>query len=353
VESRPRSPQQLFWLLQSGGWLLVMALSVSISVLVFTDRDTILLFGVVRQAFGFGLTLALWHLYRRWLAAGLKLTRQAPWIALACLLAAVADVLLTDAIQALLELPPVPPYVARGAFFVRLAIYVAWSALYFLIRQELETRGTELRLARAEAANREAELQLLRAQVNPHFLFNALGTIVAEAETNPAGVVPTTHAVADYLRYSLNHGTHRAPLGEELTAMAGYLHVERAGLGAARLDWTIEASDAARLAAVPTALVQPLIENALKYGLRSSPPPMRLRILARVEAAELLIAIENTGAWVTRAPGEKARDSTGVGLVNLRRRLELLCGPTARLETLTPPGGVRVEIRLPFRPPAA
>jgi hypothetical protein len=342
----------LFWWLQIGGWLLVIPFAVSVSALVFRDPTMVVIFGVLRQVFGFGLTLGLWQLYRRWPAANFKLTPHAWKILLGCILAALADVLLTDAVRLALALPPVPAFIEGGTLFSRLALYVAWSALYFVIRQELEARGTELRLARAEAANREAELQLLRAQVNPHFLFNALGTIVAQAETNPAAVVTTTHAVADYLRYSLNHGTHLAPLGEELTAMSGYLHVERVSHGAGRLEWSIDTTDEARLAQVPTALVQPLIENALKYGLRTSPPPLQLRVRARVEAGELIVSVENSGAWLARAPGEKARNSTGIGLANLRRRLELLCGPTARLDTTTPAGLVRLELRLPFVPPA-
>lgn len=352
VESSSRSPQHLFWLLQIGGWLLIMPLSASVAALVFRDPGSIILFGVLRQAFGFGLTLALWSFYRRWPAASFHLTRHAWQIALACVLIALADVLVTGLVHHLLALPPIPAFVERGTVFSRLALYVAWSALYFVIRQELESRSTELRLARAEAANREAELQRLRAQVNPHFLFNALGSIIALAETNPAAVAATTRAVADYLRYSLSQGSHQAPLGEELAAMSSYLQVESAGQ-AGRLEWNIDASDAARLAKVPTALVQPLIENALKYGLRTSAPPLRLRVQARVEATELVVVVENSGTWITRAPGEQPRDSTGIGLANLRRRLELLCSPAARLETSEAAGLVRVEVRLPFVPPVA
>lgn len=330
----------------------MMPISVSMALLVFSDPGIVFLFSVVRQVFGFCLSLGLWQLYRRWPAAHFSLTRQAWKVALACFLAALVDAALTDLWIHAFALPPLPPVVERGSLFSRLAMYVAWSALYFAIRWELETRHTELRLARAEAANREAELQQLRAQINPHFLFNALNSIVAQAETNPPAVVPTTRAVGDYLRYSLSHGMHRAPLGEELAAMASYLQVETAGAGPDRLDWEIDADDEARLASTPTALVQPLIENALKYGSRTASDPLRLRVSARVTGGELLIVVENSGTWVTRAPGAANGDSTGIGLANVRRRLELLCGPVARLETTHPTGHVRVEVRLPYVSPA-
>lgn len=347
----PRNPQRLFWLLQIGGWLLVMPISLSMSLLVFSDPGTILLFTVGRQIFGFGLSLILWRYYVRWPATNFQIVRHAVKVALACALASLVDAALTELCVQAFHLPALPPLAARGALFSRFAMYVAWSALYFAIRWEIESRNTELRLARAEAANREAELQRLRAQINPHFLFNALGSIIGQAETNPPAVAPLTHAIADYLRYSLTHGTHQAPLGEELTAMASYLQVETATLGPGRLDWSIQALDDVRLAVVPTALVQPLIENALKYGPRSSPRPLRLRVSARLEGSEIVVAVENSGTWLARAPGEKAPESTGIGLNNVRRRLELLCGPAARLETTTPEGHVRVEVRLPQVPP--
>lgn len=353
METRPFSSQRLFWLLQIGGWLLVTPFAVSVSALVFQHPGMIIVFGVLRQAFGFGLTLGLWWLYRRWPVANFKLTPHAWKIVLACILAAVADMLLTDAVHFALALPPIPPFVEHGTLFSRLALYVAWSALYFVIRQEIESRETALRLARAEATNREAELQLLRAQVNPHFLLNALSTIIGEAEENPAAVISTTHAVADYLRYSLGQRTHRARLGAELDAMGHYLAVEAAHLRNHGLDWKIEVGDDARGALTPTALVQPLVENAIKYGIRSSARPLRLRIQAAIREDMLEVVVANTGEWLQRKPGEKARDSTGIGLNNVRRRVILLCGERSSLEVSTPPGWVRIEVRLPFEPAPA
>ena len=93
------------------------------------------------------------------------------------------------------------------------------------------------------------------------------------------------------------------------------------------------------------------MENALKYGLRSS--PRRLRIRAEVREDMLHVSVENTGEWLQRQPGEEARDSTGIGLNNVRRRVVLLCGETADLAVATPPGAVRVDVRLPFVPAAA
>lgn len=344
-----RSRRSLFWLLQTGGWLIAIPVFVLVLLAVFTDPVQAFLVGTIRQVMGFGITLVLWRIYRRWPPREFQFAQHAWKIALGCIFATLADFVLAEVIRSVLTLPALPEYALRGSFFVRLAVYVAWSALYFGIRQELESHAQELELVRAEAAARDAELQLLRAQVNPHFVFNALSSIVGHAEDNPAAVIETTYAVSDYLRYSLSQRAHRAPLGDELAAMGNYLRVERLARGEQKFDWSIDTTLDAGAALAPTALVQPLVENAIKYGTRTSPLPLRIRVTAAVAGRELVVVVENTGRWLE--PGE-GRDlpSTGIGLTNLRRRLTLLCGPQAGLTVLPTGDGVRVEVRLPHVP---
>jgi hypothetical protein len=343
-----RSRTSLFWLLQIGGWLVAVPVFVLVLLVVFADPATAVLIGFIRQAMGFVITLVLWAIYRRWPPREFQFAQHAWKIALCCIFATLADVVLAEVIRHAFSLPVLPEFALRGSFFVRLALYVAWSALYFAIRQELESHAQELELARAEAANRDAELQLLRAQVNPHFVFNALSSIVGHADDNPAAVTEITYAVSDYLRYSLSQRAHRAPLGDELGAMTNYLRVERLNRGVQNLDWVIDATVAAGTALAPTALVQPLVENAIKYGLRTSPMPLKVRVQAEVVGDELVVVVENTGRWREPGEGDPAQESTGIGLANLRRRLVLLCGEKASLTVHTPEGRVRVEVRLPF-----
>jgi LytS/YehU family sensor histidine kinase len=313
------------------------------------DWSTVVLAGVLRQLVGFILSLGLWTLYRRWPARDFTLQHHAVTIAAACAAVTIVDLATMEALRRFLGVAPLPDVVFHGVWMMRGAIYVAWTALYFLIRHQIEAQETEWRHAQAEEALREAELLQLRAQMNPHFLFNALNTIIAQAEDNPKGVVETTHAVADYLRYSLSHSSHHAPLGAELDAMRNYLQVESIVHGPRRIEWSIDASVEARRAVTPTALVQPLLENAIKYGLRTSPRPLQIRVSARVEGGRMVIAVENSGTWVESDSKGSRRDSTGVGLENLRRRLELLYPDDARLVTHRTDGWVSVEVNLPFQ----
>lgn len=339
------SRHRLFWQLQIGGWLLLVPIATAVSSIAFDDWGNILLAGIARQFLAFVLTLLLWRLYRRWPVATFKLTSRIPVILAACLIATALDSGLIQLARHLADLPPAPALVERGSLPVRFTLYLAWSALYFLIRQELESRDGELRLAQAETAAREAELATLRAQINPHFLYNALTSILAECDENPRAVRAITISLAAYLRSSLLQRQHQARLAEEIDAMNGYLRVEQARFEE-RLVYTMTIDDAAREALVPTAVLLPLVENAVKYGMRTSPVPLRIAIAATVRNGRLSIVVENTGHWIEPRPTPS--DSTQIGLANLRRRLALLHQDRATLAVEHTAQRVRMSIDLPI-----
>jgi hypothetical protein len=315
---------------------------------VTRDWSAAIELGLYRQLIGFTLTLGLWRIFRSWPIDQLRVARHGWKVLAICLVVAAVDVLLTDAVRRAVEIAGSQFVLTLPSYLIRLALYFLWALCYFGIRQEIFSRETARRLAQFDAAQRESELHLLRAQMNPHFIFNALGHIINEAEeNNQTGVIKITHAIADYLRYSLSQTNHLAPLGHELNAMANYLEVETNARGSDRIQWRIDASDEARLALAPTAFVQPLIENAIKYGNASSVDPLQITVEARIENRNLLIAVENTGVWIPPRDEHKPRSSHGIGLTNLRRRLALLCGEGVELHVTPLPSRVRVWTEIP------
>jgi two-component system LytT family sensor kinase len=161
-------------------------------------------------------------------------------------------------------------------------------------------------------------LQMLRAQLDPHFLFNSLNGIAAEIRPHPEVAVEMVGELSDYLRYSLDHRKQPiARLSTELGAMESYLRIERARFGD-RLHFHVGASEPARRRLVPSFLLQPLVENAVKYGLDRSAAGLDIALHARVEGNLLAITVANSG---TMAPAELSHP--GLGLETLRRRLEL------------------------------
>lgn len=346
MDSSNRTPRQLFWQLQAWGWIAIALASIIGSALLFGDVTNVVILGFLRPALSFVLSLGLWRIYRRWPAIGFKLRPHVPAIIAVCLGAVCLDVAITEGLRHLWDAPPIPGLAQFGATIVRLAIFGVWTSLYFGIRQEMTNRANAERLTEVIGATREAELQLLRAQLNPEFFLNALNTIATSAQAGQtAAVTGTAQAVADYLRYAFHHGTRSqyASFGSEIDAATCYLRVEQARLGGDRLDWHLDATKEARAIPAPTALLLPLVDNAIKHGLVTSPVPLRLTIDARVEAGELVITVENTGTWISRDPAGGA----STGLANLRRRLALLYDEHARVAITLPAGAVRIETRLP------
>src|SRR5262249_9222664 len=147
-----------------------------------------------------------------------------------------------------------------------------------LIRQVIMLRERELALAHAESAAARAELQVLRAQVDPHFLFNALNTVLAGLDREPRALAPVVQGLADYLRYSLlNRKATFVSLGGEFGARMSYLVVEKARFREG-LEIDGHFDEGVRSLAVPVVILQPLVENAVKHGYKSSPPPLRVRV---------------------------------------------------------------------------
>ena len=196
-----------------------------------------------------------------------------------------------------------------------------------------------------EASMREdrARLDALRYQINPHFLFNTLNSIRAEIPLAQPVAREMLTGLAEYLRSTLDHPeTDIAPLREELTSSERYLSIEKKRFGE-RLQLSVEADPVTLDINVPVFLLQPLVENAIRHGLEGTKGTCRLRITARLEETFLRIEVANSGLW--KEEGERM----GLGLENIRRRLELLYGSVARLTRIAEEGWVRFQVILPVK----
>ncbi len=195
------------------------------------------------------------------------------------------------------------------------------SELARLNRLELEEKIS------AQLAEEKARLEMLRYQLNPHFLYNALNSIYGLALSAPQAAADMTLRLADFCRVALVRSEgDRVTLGAEFDGLGAYFEVEKARWGDA-LRIEIEAGAEARAARIPPFLLLPLVENAIKYGGATSPAELTVRLSARCERGALIIEVANTGTWMAPASGPAAGvrpaglASTGIGLANLRQRL--------------------------------
>jgi LytS/YehU family sensor histidine kinase len=220
----------------------------------------------------------------------------------------------------------------NNLFMYALITFAAHALHYARAHREQEE---QLELARRE---------VLHAQLQPHFLFNALNTIAAVLHTDPDGADRMIAGLGDLLRRSLDHdGRTTVPLGEELALLRAYLDIEQERF-ADRLSVRWEVDPRTLAAAVPPLLLQPLAENAVRHGLWPSPGGGELRIVAAREGAHLVLQVCDDGLGLR--PGA----SHGVGLRNTTARLRGLYGQQHRFSLAARPGGgVATTVRLPYR----
>lgn len=198
----------------------------------------------------------------------------------------------------------------------------------------------------------EAQLRALRAQLNPHFLFNALTTIGYLIQTSPQRALETLLRLTDLLRRVLRAGEEWTPLGEELKLIEAYLDIERARFEE-RLRVRFDVGWEVYELLVPSLIVQPLVENAIKHGIAPQRAGGEIHIAARLEGEPrgetLLISVRDTGAGVAPKLLAEGRRQ-GVGLANVEQRLRLCCGDEDAMHIeSTPGGGTTVTVRVPVR----
>jgi two-component system LytT family sensor kinase len=206
---------------------------------------------------------------------------------------------------------------------------------------EIDDHVESLRRQEMNRLVAQAELRALQSQINPHFLFNALNTLYGSIPRGAAGARRMVLNLAEIFRYFLQSDKTFVPLEQEMQIVRAYLEVEQLRLGD-RLQVDIQVDPAALEVPIPVLSVQPLVENAIKHGVAQSAEPGYIRIRAELRAEELLIVVENSGSG---APVESA--GTGVGLQNVRRRLEICYGPEAGLRLDPSPQKTSAELSIP------
>lgn len=203
-------------------------------------------------------------------------------------------------------------------------LFLSWSALYFGIKYWQDRQRQESRALRADALAKEAELRMLRYQLNPHFLFNSLNSVSALIREDPRRAEKMLNELSEFLRYSLvGAKVSDAPLRDELEAVRNYLDIEKIRYEdklAVKFDIEPSAEDFR----IPSLLIHPLVENALKYGMQTSALPLEIEVTARGGNGSLRLEVTDTGAWVEHSNnGSKTKgQGAGIGLENIRRRLE-------------------------------
>jgi sensor histidine kinase YesM len=225
-----------------------------------------------------------------------------------------------------------------------LVVIIIWSSLYFVIKFYREWNEQKIRTEQANRMAQSAQLQMLRYQLNPHFLFNSLNSIRALIDEDKEHARQMITELSEFLRYSLISKNFKdVPLSDELDAIRHYFAIEKIRYED-KLDVAFEIEPLAEEYPVLSFLIHPIVENAIKYGMKTSPMPLKIRIKAKVVDDTLFVDVCNTGTWVEPQTHEGDESSTGTGLENIRQRLENAFPGKHNLSVEHPEGYVHVKL---------
>jgi Histidine kinase len=315
-----------YWICQIVGWSLHGVAVAAIPTLYGGLRWPVVVRAVVGAILGLVFTHQLRrHLLRKgWLR--LPLRRLVPRIVGATLGIAAAMVLGVTPFLLLIIPPPSRVGAFAAIFAGHTTIVLGWVMIYLGVHYLRSVRTAEAEKLRLELAMRDTELQALRAQLNPHFLFNSLNSLRGLITEDPTRAQEAITDLAALLRYTLQLSRARTTTLElELEATRHYLELEALRFEA-RLAYGIDVEPRALQHQVPPMLVQTLVENAIKHGIAQLPEGGVVRIDARKPADDLHIRVTNTGTFT------HSRNARGIGLANSLERLRLIYGDRVRLD---------------------
>lgn len=349
IRNEQRKPRRGYWLCQGIGWGLYGAVN---TVLAAMEGDLPWLrvpaqaaaFSVV----GFGLSHLLHFIIRRrgwtqlrWPARTRRMMGAS--VALGVAAAALGHFLGLAEWQS----AGVPVGMPSLLFLVQATnwtfLFIVWSALYSAVLFFRDRRSAELRESELARALQASELRLLKSQLNPHFLFNALNTVRALIADDPTRAQDAVTKLARTLRYTLQSGQDElVTLDQELEIVADYLGLEALRLGE-RLQVETTIAPQARGIRIPVMLLQTLVENAIKHGIAELPAGGVLEICARVSAGALVLEVKNA-----RPEHPIVATRAGIGIGNAQTRLRLLFGPEATFDLdLSQPAQALARVCLP------
>ncbi len=319
-----------FWFLQISGWLIYMVV-IYITFLTVTGNFLSLFYiKSFRAVVGFFLTLILWRIYRRTVnrlsLGSIVLIVLVLSVIFGFVWASIEEGYvwaISNEYNLYKSLPRMPKIALDYAMTI-----TGWSAVYFGIKYWQKSQVEQANALQATVLADKAQLDVLRYQLNPHFLFNALNSIRASVDEDSTRAKQMITQLSEFLRYSLLHeSTKKIPLREEIEAVRNYLAIEKIRFEE-KLEVEFEIEKAAEDFRVPCFILNPLVENAIKHGLQTSAKPLKIKISARVVDDKLVLEVVNSGKLLNGFDS----NGTKIGLKNVRERLDKLFGKNGKFE---------------------
>ena len=339
-----------FWNLHSAGWAGAVILRAA-SGIAQGQPVSFLVPILISAVTGYSITLLLSVIYRFLIDQRPFITWSLTFVSvsLATLGYAYLDVWVLQTIRDGVDETPFAQ-LWLAAIYINSVLLAAWSALYYAINYFVRAEEQADQMMRLEAQATSAQLTMLRYQLNPHFLFNTLNsisTLVLLKQTDQANAMLSR--LSSFLRFTLiNDAAAKVPLTQEIETLKLYLDIEKMRFEERlRTYFTIESS--VENALVPSLLLQPLVENAIKYAVTPKEEGADISVTAQLVGQRVRIIVSDTGPGLQ--PGQQDQSlSTGVGMANTRERLSQAYGEDQRFEYyVKADGGFEVLLELPYQ----
>jgi two-component system, LytTR family, sensor kinase len=321
---------RIYWVCQFSGWLLFVLLN----YLFIRLENSITTQAIGSLVFSFFSGLLTSHLYRNfiisqnWLRFGfIKLIPRfiVSSLVLACLYYILTFGFTSFIIEGILKFPN--PTAVLGDVLNLSFVYLLWSLIYFLFNYIENYKREEIKNLKWEASKSEMELNRLKSQLNPHFMFNAMNSIRALIDENPGKAKDAITQLSHILRTTLQMGKLKLiPFEEEMNLVKDYLSLEQTRYEE-RLRVSINADKDASFFKIPPLMIQTLVENAIKHGISKLINGGEIVINTSVKGNLLMVSVINDGPLI-----QFNEENTGFGILNTKQRLNLLFGDKAAFE---------------------
>jgi len=343
----------LYWLSQVIGWFGYVLLILFNSIIEANVDVGIIKVLIINFALGIGLSHFMRFVIIRFHLLRMKIYRLLPRLILLSVLTGVAASLIYGGISDLFFSDVEPILVSPYSILIRLVIpfitfFLFWNILYFAAIYLKNYEREEVKNLRLTASMNEVELNNLRSQMNPHFIFNALNSIRALVDEDPILAKRSITQMSHILRNSLASGKRKfVSINEEMNVVADYLALEKIRYEE-RLNFEFDIDESLAGSLIPPLLIQTLVENAIKHGIAHLPEGGRIKVVVvKNSPEELKISVVNTGEYKEEAFLD--REKTGIGLANSQKRLKLLYGDKAKLNIYNREGEVVCDVLLPLK----
>lgn len=344
-----KNKEMTFWIFQTVGWSGYFMVRLFGGLTTGNSAEEYWRLSMAAMIIGFILSILMRYIYRSFQHKSLGL------VLLVSLIVSGSAGLLFSSVELaiatwVIDEAPRYGWERFGNAMFEATVMLAWTAIYFGYHFYEDFQEEQENALKASAMAHQAQLQMLRYQLNPHFLFNtlnAISTLVLEKATQEANEMLSK--LSSFLRYTLvNQPTQRVNLKQELYALGLYLDIEKVRF-ADRLTIEYDIDERTSSALIPSLILQPLIENSIKYAVAPSIDGGLIRIKSTVHHHRLYLAIEDNGPGVQDASNIVSSSGSGVGLANTKERLKQIYPGTHTFKIENrEEGGLSVQITLPL-----